>query len=448
VKKKNKLLIILLGIIVMLFLSFSYFQRGDAGNSGYIEGKSFYTKPKIEKTIKLNITGSCNPIFYKNYIIYLDMIESDDSTNLNAIDLTNYSIKWRRSDLYYWNDYYIYEDKLYMTLGKNKENKGRDTIWCLNPETGEIIWEAKIQLKQYNWLRQIAFYKNMVLVSSDDAKIYFLDRDTGKIVRERQFLYKDRENISKQWVMGGSTSIMYMSVSGNIVVFLHLAYGYIAYDIAADKVLWIYGYKDIENEDLWKVWPVLDNDSAYLCLSERIYSAEKDKKNKKTIRYLQFVCVDLRTGKEKWRIENGNKKEDPYFTTSPAVVDKDKVYIEAKGKILAYDKLTGNKVWEFSLEKQKGIPKSKYEFAGFMTYHLIKIGDVLYYPLDTFYAIDGKTGKLLWWDRFNFKAFNQSEKDDIINQFIVGIGVYNDKLYLLATENKGEDFGYLYVLSY
>ena len=64
-KIKNKFLIILLGIIVMLFLSFSYFQRGDAGNSGYIEGKSFYTKPKIEKQIK--IAGpDCNPVFYKD----------------------------------------------------------------------------------------------------------------------------------------------------------------------------------------------------------------------------------------------------------------------------------------------------------------------------------------------------------------------------------------------
>ncbi len=443
-KKKNKFLIILLGIIVMLFLSFSYFQRGDAGNSGYIEGKSFYIKPKIEKTIKINITDSCNPIFYKNYMIYVDLIKDnnrDYKTYLNAIDLSNYSIKWRRSDLEYWNDYYIYEDKLYMTLAKNKEDKGRDTIWCLNPETGETIWETKIQLKQYEWLRKIAFCKNMVLVSSDDAKIYFLDRDTGKIVRERQFLYKDRKNISEQWVIGGSTSIMHMSVSGDIVVFLHLAYGYIAYDIAADKVLWIYGYKAEDNEDLWRVGLVLDNDSAYLSLREEITE------NYKMIGCFEFVCVDLRTGKEKWRIEKIDKKDYYYtFSLSPVVVDKEKVYIEAKGRIIAYDKLTGKKVWEFSLEKQNGIPKLNYKFPSFMTYYLMKIGDVLYYPLDTFYAIDGKTGKLLWWDRFNFKAFNK--ESDIMDQYIVGIGVYNDKLYLLSAENKGENFGYLYVLSY
>lgn len=438
-----KFLIILLGILIMLFLSFSYFQRGDAGNSGYIEGKSFYTKPKIEKIIKINIIGEDNPLFYKNYMIYIDWNKSDDSTNLNAIDINNYSLKWQRNDLYYWNYYYIYEDKLYMTLARNKENHGRDTIWCLNPETGKTIWETKIKLKQYEWLREIAFYKNMVLVSSDDAKIYFLNKDTGKIVRERQFLYKDRENVSAQWVEDGVTTIMYMSVSGDIVVFLHLAYGYIAYDIAADKVIWIYGYKSSDNEQLWKVWPVLDSDSAYLRLEENII----DKENK-ILRYFQFVCVDLKTGKEKWRIENKPHKVDPYFTISPSVVDKEKVYIEAQGIILAYDKQTGKKIWEFSLDKQKGIPKSNYEFAGFKTYYLMKIGDVLYYPLDTFYAIDGRTGKLLWWDRFNFKAFDQDEKNDLLQQYINGIGVYKDKLYLLAEENKGEDFGYLYVLSY
>jgi len=64
-KKNMKFLIILLGILIMLFLSFSYFQRGDAGNSGYIEGKSFYTKPKIEKQIKI-AEPDCNPVFYNN----------------------------------------------------------------------------------------------------------------------------------------------------------------------------------------------------------------------------------------------------------------------------------------------------------------------------------------------------------------------------------------------
>jgi len=161
----------------------------------------------------------------------------------------------------------------------------------------------------------------------------------------------------------------------------------------------------------------------------------------------EFVCVDLRTGKEKWRIEKIDKKDYYFnFSLSPVVVDKEKVYIEAEGRIIAYDKLTGKKVWEFSLEKQKGIPKSNCELHIYMTYYLMKIGDVLYYPLDTFYAIDGKTGKLLWWDRFNFKAFNK--ESDTMFQYIVGIGVYNDKLYLLSAENKGENFGYLYVLSY
>jgi len=445
-KKNMKFLIILLGILIMLFLSFSYFQRGDAGNSGYIEGKSFYTKPKIEKQIKIDMPGESNLVFYKDLAIFVTVTTNKDSngkvgsynTILQAIDLKDYSIKWKRNDLFNWDHYYIYEDKLYIPINKGKG--ASDIIWCLNPETGETIWEKKLKLKVDESLRQIAFYKNMVLVSSDDAKIYFLNKDTGKIVRERQFLYKDRENVSAQWFENGVTSIMYMSVSGDIVVFLHLAYGYIAYDIAADKVIWIYGYKSSDNEQLWKVWPVLDSDSAYLRLEENII----DKENK-ILRYFQFVCVDLKTGKEKWRIENKPHKVDPYFTISPSVVDKEKVYIESQGIILAYDKQTGKKVWEFSLDKQKGIPKSNYEFAGFKTYYLMKIGDALYYPLDTFYAIDGRTGKLLWWDKLSFKSF---AKDSLMNQYVRCIGIYKDKLYLLSRWNDGEDFGYLYVLSY
>ena len=443
-KKNMKFLIILLGILIMLFLSFSYFQRGDAGNSGYIEGKSFYTKPKIEKQIKI-AEPDCNPVFYKDVIIYVvvqpgkkigERITYD--TILTALDTKNLQPKWERRDLYYYSDYQIYEDKLYIVI--SRVNIDRNIVLCLNPETGETIWERKIELKKDVRLNYINFYKNMILISADDAKIYFLNKDTGKIVRERQFLYKDRENVSAQWFENGVTSIMYMSVSGDIVVFLHLAYGYIAYDIAADKVIWIYRYKSSDNEQLWKVWPVLDSDSAYLRLEENII----DKENK-ILRYFQFVCVDLKTGKEKWRIENKPHKVDPYFTISPSVVDKEKVYIEAQGIILAYDKQTGKKIWEFSLDKQKGIPKSNYEFAGFMTFYLMKIGDVLYYPLDTFYAIDGRTGKLLWWDKLSFKSF---AKDSLMNQYVRCIGIYKDKLYLLSRWNDGEDFGYLYVLSY
>ena len=217
-------------------------------------------------------------------------------------------------------------------------------IYCLDADTGELIWTYTTG--DFVWSSP-AISNGKLYVGSDDDKIYCLDAETGDLI----------------WTYTTGDDVWSSPAIANGKVYVG-SYDHKIYCLDADtgELIWTYTTGD------WVISsPAISNGKLYVCSDDgKIY------------------CLDADTGELIWTYTTGD-----WLRTSPAI-SNGKLYVGSdafdKGKIYCLDADTGELIWTYTTGdsiyfSSPAIANGKL-YVGSMDHKI--------------YCLDADTGELIW----------------------------------------------------
>ncbi len=148
-----------------------------------------------------------------------------------------------------------------------------------------------------------------------------------------------------------------------------------------------------------------------------------------------LVCLDAKTGKERWRADLMERNKAPLpafgFVCSP-LVDETAVYVQAGGAFVKLDKKTGETIWN-TLQDQGGMYGSAFSSPVFAT--LGGKRQIVVQTRTTLAGVDPTSGQVLWKQDIPANKGMNILTPTIYNEAIF-TSAYGAKTYLLKPEGN------------
>ena len=231
-------------------------------------------------------------------------------------------------------------------------------VWCLNADTGKVIWKKDLRPRGGHRIFQtaVAPYRDNILVCGDPGPIYLLDAYTGKQIKSyRAYTYHYAT-----------------PVAHNDVLFTGRRYELYAVDMKTGKQLW---KNKTRRAFKYKSTAVLSGGRLYVH-SGRLY------------------CVDPKSGQTLWRSPGARGAGRCIFC--PTVCDG--IAYGGSAEVMAVDVNSGKKLWGFTAtQSAESRKRNQRQVIGGASAPVIA-GSYLYYGSDNgfVYGLDRKTGKPVW----------------------------------------------------
>lgn len=302
----------------------------------------------------------------------------------------------------------IYDGKVY--FGCFNHN-----IYCLNVNTGELVWKYKTRDRVGN--ASPAEHNGIIYVGSYDKNMYALDAKTGNLIWKFHTEGKIHSSavIRNGIVYFGSADKNFYALDAatGALKWKFRTYSYILCDPTFFEDILVFGSYDrnfyclnIETGELiWKLTAekeivnagefAIKDDSIYLCAFDNIVRK-----------------VDIRTGKVLWK-----KRLGQYGLTCGTRIHNDMLLVPSEDGIMYTLDLDGNVLWKFTTTKPVGTP--------------VMYNDRIYFTCEDFnlYCISSE-GKPVW--KFRTQEINWWEPT--LWEGKIYFGSYDCHFYVLEAE--------------
>lgn len=250
-------------------------------------------------------------------------------------------------------------DGLLYTMG---HANGKDTVWCLNADTGKEVWSHSYPCKKGGYPGPRAtptIDRTLVYTISREGNIFCFQAKTGKIVWQKKTAdmgYKARE-----WGFAGSAMIL-----GKLVIFNVGEWG-MAFDKLTGRLIW-----KSANVKCGFSTPFVFNFKGKVCVA--VFAAKA------------LVLVDPRNGKKLWSLTWETRYD--VNAATPILVDKDLMFISSN-----YDRGCA------LVRLGKGIVWENKNMRNHFNKCVLHKGYLYGFDVTTLTCIDVKTGKKMWAKR-------------------------------------------------
>lgn len=256
------------------------------------------------------------PLIHNN-ILYI----SSRDQNIYAINIDNGNLNWSfemneiLSDYHGGWKYYMASPSV---IGKNiLIGSGDGNLYSIVASNGKLNWKYKTNGR----IRAKALvHDNKIYQPSNDGYVYILNSE-GKL--DWKFETKGAKYNPSDYPFDRSSIIAQPLIKDNILIIASRDGNTYGIDLKTHKKIWNFTYGNT-----WAMSSEISDDLVFVGWSTNDI----------------FCALDLKTGKEKWKIKTGSHN----YTS--ALASKSSIYIgSADGKMYRLNKFTGEKIWDYTI---------------------------------------------------------------------------------------------------
>ena len=389
--------------LLFLFLTFFFFGTqvkaasntnfailgGDAGRSGFVNSRGPNSPNALWIYDRNEWNGGSRAVYsiIKNGVVYT----LTESQHILALDLNNKNQKWlfdAKKEIgpnVSLRSLAAGEKYLFVVSSIGDGPKPPGQIFALNLTNGEIIWQYSEAYSSSHSLPLVV--NNSVLVGDDGGFLYNINQENGQEIWRKDL---QAEEIHSSPTLGAGLIFIGTEQNRNPSTKDTIRSHLFALKLSTGEIVWEFPIKRTEPPS--RELPDLVHGTAAYKNGKVYFGVENG----------SFYSLESQTGKLVWE-----QKGFGWFTSAPAL-DNENVYIgNWNGQIYSFNQNTGAIVWSYGVEKDAPFevspsgPGGRSQKQGINSWPLVTADKVFLGTSNGyFYALNKKTGELIWKEKY------------------------------------------------